>query len=174
MYNKRIHLSDCNGYQRFYDREHPLALADGMVYYHRHIMSIRLGRWLKFWEIVHHIDGKRDNNDPSNLVILTSAQHHKKHSKNKKRKVKCASCGKVFGTYKKNAMYCSNECAGKAKRKFNPTKEELEKLVWEIPTCSVAKLFGVSDKAIEKRCRLLGISKPPRGYWQKIAVNIPG
>lgn len=53
------------------------------------------------------------------------------------------------------------------KRLFDPGPEELKKLVWEKPTTEVAKMFGVSDKAIEKRCKLLGISKPPRGYWQK-------
>lgn len=59
------------------------------------------------------------------------------------------------------------------KRKFNPSKEELEKLVNTMPTTKVSKIFGVSDKAIDKRCKLLGISKPGRGFWskkQKIAV----
>jgi hypothetical protein len=54
------------------------------------------------------------------------------------------------------------------KRKFDPLKEDLEKLVWELPTLHVAKLFGVSDKAVDKRCRLLGIQKPGRGYWAKL------
>jgi hypothetical protein len=26
----------------------------------------------------------------------------------------------------------------------------------------------VSDKAIEKRCKRLGVIKPPRGYWAKM------
>jgi hypothetical protein len=54
------------------------------------------------------------------------------------------------------------------RRKFNPLREDLEKLVWELPTLHVAKIFGVSDKAIDKRCRLLGIKKPGRGYWAKL------
>jgi hypothetical protein len=29
----------------------------------------------------------------------------------------------------------------------------LEKLVWEMPTPDVAMLFGVSDKAVQKRCK---------------------
>jgi len=28
-------------------------------------------------------------------------------------------------------------------------------------------MFGVSSKAIEKRCKLFGVDKPPRGYWAK-------
>lgn len=48
---------------------------------------------------------------------------------------------------------------------IRPSKEELEKLVWEKPTAQLALLFGVSDKAIGKWCHSYGISKPPRGYW---------
>jgi hypothetical protein len=56
------------------------------------------------------------------------------------------------------------------RRKFDPSREELENLVWEMPTLKVAAIFGVSDKAIDKRCRLLGIAKPGRGYWTKVKV----
>ena len=38
-----------------------------------------------------------------------------------------------------------------------------------MPVTEVAKLFGVSDQAVEKRCKLLGVKKPPRGYWAKRA-----
>ena len=50
-------------------------------------------------------------------------------------------------------------------RKFDPAGEELRDLVWSMPSTGVAKLFGVSDVAVAKRCRLLGIEKPGRGYW---------
>lgn len=62
-------------------------------------------------------------------------------------------------------------CDYKPARKFEVSKEELEKLVWEMPTTHVCKLFNVSDKAISKRCKLLGIEKPPRGYWTKVKAN---
>jgi hypothetical protein len=42
-------------------------------------------------------------------------------------------------------------------RKFNPTRQELERLVREMPMTKVAAKFDVSDNAIRKRCRLLGI-----------------
>lgn len=48
-----------------------------------------------------------------------------------------------------------------------PSKQELEKLVWEKPTVQIGKDFGVSDKAVEKWCQAYGIEKPPRGYWVK-------
>lgn len=52
-----------------------------------------------------------------------------------------------------------------------PSKEELQKLIWEIPTIHIAKKFGVSDKAIEKWCKAYKIDKPPRGYWTKLKRN---
>jgi len=44
----------------------------------------------------------------------------------------------------------------------------LEKLVWEMPSERVAEKYGVSGRLITKRCRQLGIEKPPRGYWAKL------
>lgn len=48
-----------------------------------------------------------------------------------------------------------------------PSKEELEKLLWESPTIQIAKTYGVSDKAVEKWAKSYGLSKPPRGFWTK-------
>lgn len=49
-----------------------------------------------------------------------------------------------------------------------PSKEELEKLVWEKSTLQLSKELGVSDKAVENKCKKYGIKKPERGYWAKI------
>jgi hypothetical protein len=48
------------------------------------------------------------------------------------------------------------------------TREELEELVWSMPTVQVAKLYGVSDSAVGKRCRALGVAKPSRGFWAQV------
>lgn len=50
-------------------------------------------------------------------------------------------------------------------------RERLYGEVWAEPTQQVAKRYGVSDVAIAKACRLLGIPKPPRGYWAKKAAG---
>lgn len=49
-----------------------------------------------------------------------------------------------------------------------PSDEILKKLVYEKPTSQLAKDLGVSDSAIAKYCKKRNISKPPRGYWEKI------
>lgn len=51
------------------------------------------------------------------------------------------------------------------------TKSELEQLVWSMPTVKVAKLYGVSDSAVGKKCKNLGIKKPPRGFWAQVQAG---
>lgn len=53
------------------------------VYLHREKMKLYLGftdEQMKGYE-VHHIDGNKDNNDLSNLKLLTKKEHQKLHSK---------------------------------------------------------------------------------------------
>lgn len=58
-----------------------------------------------------------------------------------------------------------------SKRKVKrPSKEILEKLLWEKPTSQLAKDFKVSDSAIAKWAKKYGLSKPTRGYWTKLNV----
>ena len=46
---------------------------------HRVVAEQMLGRPLQRGEIVHHIDGNRRNNDPSNLQVMTQADHLRLH-----------------------------------------------------------------------------------------------
>ena len=77
----------------------------------------------------------------------------------------CQDCGKEVW---KGATRCRN-CAGKLvpHKVPHPTKEELFKLLWEIPTLHIAKTYGVSHTTIAKWCKSYGLQKPPRGYWAK-------
>jgi hypothetical protein len=47
------------------------------------------------------------------------------------------------------------------------SREELEALIWSKPQGQLAKDLGVSDAALSKRCKHLGIAKPGRGFWRK-------
>jgi hypothetical protein len=212
-YNKEIRICSklsC-GYQYFCDNKCPIANANGYVYYHRYIAPVKLGRWLKSEEHVHHIDRNKLNNDPNNLMILNSSEHAALESYLRCGDEKfnyCILCGKIISKHTKNflcvdcynknrpeeepkdcyylGLTCMNcgkiicntntsglcvKCSHNLTRLFDPNKEELERLVWEIPTTKVAKIFGVTDQAINKRCKVLGISKPPRGYWAKKYAN---
>ena len=53
----------------------PMADHRGYVLEHRLIMARYLGRCLQSWEIVHHKDGVRDNNNLDNLELTTQGGH---------------------------------------------------------------------------------------------------
>jgi hypothetical protein len=159
------------GYVYFMDRQHPLGDKKGRVWYHRHVASMARGWWVTPQEIVHHVDDDRQNNDPSNLEVTTQSEHARAHAVEKggtaRLPIPCAVCKEMFTPTKHHMRFCSLACSHQGRRVFDPSKEQLERLVWEMPTRQVAEIFGVSDNAVGKRCKKLGIKKPGRGYWAK-------
>lgn len=71
---------DPNGYWWLYRPDHPHTTKGGYVREHRIVWEETNGRLLRSDEDVHHIDGDRGNNDPSNLVALTKSQHMRLHN----------------------------------------------------------------------------------------------
>lgn len=65
---------------------------------------------------------------------------------------KCAVCGKECFN-----KYCSSECVHISQSKFNPTKDELLNDIINMSMIQVGKKYGVSDNAIRKRCKKLGL-----------------
>jgi hypothetical protein len=173
-YDKDIKISNTllAGYEVFFDNSHPLHNYNGSVYYHRHLASIKKGDWLTPDEHVHHIDGNKRNNTFENISILTKKEHAEIEAKIRGWEVGviyyCIVCKKELNQGKTLKTGMCAKCYSYSTRMFNPTKEDLEKLVWSMPTTSVARLFGVSDNAVGKRCKELGIEKPKRGYWSKV------
>jgi len=79
-------VRDGNGRMKILMPEHPAAQTSGYVPEHRIIMEQKIGRLLKLTEVVHHIDGNRSNNDPSNLMLFSStAEHTAYHAAMKKK-----------------------------------------------------------------------------------------
>ena len=48
------------------------------------------------------------------------------------------------------------------------SREDLYELAWSKPLSTLAKDFGISDVALAKRCKRLGIPVPGRGYWARV------
>jgi hypothetical protein len=48
------------------------------------------------------------------------------------------------------------------------SREDLYELAWSKPLSELAKDFGISDVALGKRCKRLGIPVPGRGYWARL------
>ena len=77
-------------------------------------------------------------------------------------------CSDCFCKIKKGTKRCPS-CHKAASHKITwPSNEELSSLLWSFPSSKIAKDLGVSDSAIGKRCKQLNITKPPRGYWEKL------
>lgn len=179
------------GYMYSYSPTHELANSVGKVYEHVYVMVNHIGRKLLPTECVHHIDRNRANNSMSNLLLLTNIEHSQLHwiekfylregaiktkqdlydhihlLKENLVEKHCPVCGALFECSKaKDQIYCSALCYGSS-RKIDIPKERLEFLIWNAPTTEVARKLGVSNVALNKRCKSLGISKPLRGYWAK-------
>lgn len=75
---------------------------------------------------IHHIDCNKDNNDISNLQILTNSEHRKLHnSMSTSKEYTCEVCGKKFysANIRERARFCSNKCMH---ANYAPSKESFE------------------------------------------------
>jgi hypothetical protein len=67
-------------------------------------------------------------------------------------------------------MHSSSECSKchilRRRKAERPTKQELQKLIFELPFTKLGEKFGVSDVAIKKWCKQYKITDfPPRGFF---------
>jgi hypothetical protein len=72
---------DADGYILVYSPGHPYARKPRRRYVaeHRLAMEKHLGRYLLPCEVVHHINGKKDDNRLENLQLFSSNGEHLKH-----------------------------------------------------------------------------------------------
>lgn len=69
------------GYLKEMVKDHPKADCNGYVKQHRLIMEKHLGRYLTTKDVVHHINGIRDDNRIENLFLTTRSDHNKMHER---------------------------------------------------------------------------------------------
>ncbi|WP_043769222.1 tyrosine-type recombinase/integrase [Algiphilus aromaticivorans] len=50
-------------------------------------------------------------------------------------------------------------------RRFRDCTDLLEQAVWSMPIRDFAEDMGISDVAVHRACKRLGVRKPPKGYW---------
>lgn len=118
-----------------------------------------------------HINGINNDHRLVNLRFICpncDTQSETYGSKKTKKRYNCKQCGLVTAGY---STLCQ-KCAQFKKIKDRPSKEQLEKLVWSVPTTTIAKQFGVTDNAVAKWCKTYGITKPGPGYWTKLHSKV--
>lgn len=95
------------GYVMVECRAHPNAIQ-GRVREHRLVVEKVIGRYLDKSEIVHHIDGNRQNNDPVNLMITDHQNHSSCTSKHRKRYRVSEEFIRSIGKWEEYLRYVSN------------------------------------------------------------------
>ena len=152
---------------------------DNRTFVREHVIVAekKIGHKLTNGEVVHHIGRNKFNNDPSNLMIFASNTDHSAFHKGvpiyeengvwkanfDSRKYTCQECGKQFVSKfrrQNKRIFCSYECANKAQRRIkNFSKDELFNLIIQEKGnfLSVGRILGITDNAVRKHCKRLGI-----------------
>lgn len=81
---------------------------------HRLLMQEAIGRPLGRFELVHHVNGDKNDNRLENLKLVSPKQHAIEHGMWKHPAAKrCVQCGRIFTphpTKRKRALTCSSAC----------------------------------------------------------------
>lgn len=79
--NWRGGIRNDNGYIVIYSPNHPNKKRYGDVYEQVLIMEKHIGRYLEKNEVVHHINGIKNDNRLENLQLMTKTEHRSYHMK---------------------------------------------------------------------------------------------
>lgn len=122
-------LSICNGGGYRYCRTnppHPKRNKMGLYPLHRVLMENKIGRILEKWEVIHHKDEDKTNDDIENLELLSNSYHGKLHHPFIDKVRFICPCGTEFylrpniarrrTKVAKNPLCCSHSCSGKYSR----------------------------------------------------------
>lgn len=71
----------CRGYKAIFKPLHPRCNKNGYVWEHRLIMEKQIGRYLHTYELVHHINKIRDDNQINNLMLFNNHGAHREFDK---------------------------------------------------------------------------------------------
>jgi hypothetical protein len=166
---EELKLDKQRGYLYFIDKNHPLKTGNASyVFLHRHVASIKEGRWLTTEEHVHHIDEDKLNNSPENLHICSASEHARLHREHLCIEKPCKQCGTTFKQKESSQIFCSIDCTNKYRVLLDGlTKEELEYLLWTTNYSELGKQFRCSDNGIRKWAKRLRCIMPPSYFHSK-------
>lgn len=157
---RKVYYSKGEKYPRVFWPEHPLAHKSGLVRIHRIVASEKIGRVLSRDEHVHHANENSLDWTEANLVIKTPQQHMADHQRQERVIRQCAFCSAEIEVLPRRAkqyavFYCGGICQRRGTTKAVwPSDEELREMVKTVSLTRIAKLLGVSDNAVRKRCKI--------------------
>jgi hypothetical protein len=152
--NGNQHYEKTGELKPYYKERELLLESKGWIVYEIHYSAcFKLEKWADFV------------NQLKNSPVKFEFDYFSYVPKNKKIYPKCV-CGKQKTFYAKFCLTCVGLNSRKVKNR--PSKEELEKLIWEKPFTKIGEQYGVSDNAVRKWCKNYGISQFPNiAYRQK-------
>lgn len=115
---------------------------------------------IKLVMVLDHINGVNDDHRKENLRMLCPNCNSQQETFSRGIKIKgdtkprCPRCNKKVSSKNSLCMTCSSFLQRRCER---PSKEELEKMILDIPMTKIGKMFGVSDNAVRKWCKSYGI-----------------
>jgi len=165
-------------YKKVTCKKHPKSNELGQIREHVLVAESMINRYLKEGETVHHKDENKRNNSKYNIIIFATIADHSRFHKGEydrlyiddewiwhcvKKEYLCKKCSKKIS----KVGICS-KCSHKERRKVKnrPKKEELYNLLRNKSFLSVGRIYGVSDNAIRKWCKIYNI--PSKASYYKI------
>lgn len=138
----------------YYQERHELLESAGWIVYEIHYSAcFNLEKWSDFINKIKQSAKKVD----FDYFSYTPKTQEKRT---------CGDCGCYINPASIRCRSCNNSLEKKTKISW-PSKEFFEKVLWEKPTTHIAKELGVSDNAVGKHIKKLGLLKPTRGFWVK-------
>lgn len=103
---------------------------------HREIHTSNIYDNVNLWEYQNY-----DNDFANQLLTKSKTEEHK-----------CSKCGKSITRYSQSGLCSSCVQLGRRTIKNRPDREELKKLIRELPFTKIAEKYNCSDNAIRKWC----------------------